>query len=82
MAFLGAPSTGRVRILGARPLERVGMSDDTKIVKTTQQLATEVAEEDDPDRLAELADQLLLAMEEEKRQADARIQLRLKFSDE
>lgn len=58
------------------------MSDDTKIVKTTQQLATEVAEEDDPDRLAELADQLLLAMEEEKRQADARIQLRLKFSDE
>lgn len=50
------------------------MDVHTKLVKTWRQLAAEVAQEDDPQRLAELTDKLLLAMEEEKRQFDARLQ--------
>lgn len=51
------------------------MPDHTTVVKTWRQLAAEVAQEDDPERLAELTDKLLLAVEEEKRLADARLQL-------
>lgn len=50
------------------------MDVHTKLVKTWRQLAAEVAQEDDPQRLAELTDKLLLAMEEEKRQFDTRLQ--------
>lgn len=51
------------------------MADHTKLIKKTwRQLAAEVAQEDDPQKLAELTDQLLLAMETEKRQFDARLQ--------
>lgn len=49
------------------------MADHPKTLrKTCRQLAAEVAQEDDPQ--AELTDQLLLAMEQEKRQFDARLQ--------
>ena len=53
------------------------MTNYAKLVKSWRQLA-EVAQEDDPERLAELTDKLLLAMEEEKRQADARLRLATK----
>ena len=56
-------------------ITELSMPDHTKLVKSWRQLAAEVAQEDDPKRLAELTDKLLLAMEEEKRLADARLQL-------
>ena len=54
------------------------MADYRKLVKGWRQLAADVAQEHDPKRLAELTDKLLLAMEEEKRHADARLQLATK----
>ena len=54
------------------------MTNYAKLVKSWRQLAAEVAQEDDPERLAELTDKLLLAMEGEKRQADARLRLATK----
>ena len=59
----------------ASVITELSMPDHTKLVKSWRQLAAEVAQEDDPKRLAELTDKLLLAMEEEKRLADARLQL-------
>lgn len=50
------------------------MSNGAKPVRSWRQLAAEVAQEDDPEKLAELTDKLLLAMEEEKRQFDLRLQ--------
>ena len=49
------------------------MANGAVPAKFWRQLAAEVAQEDDPERLAELTDKLLLAMEEEKRQFDARM---------
>jgi len=50
------------------------MDGHTKLEKTWRQLAAEVAQEEDPQKLAELTDKLLQAMEEQKRQFDARFQ--------
>lgn len=49
-----------------------------KLAKSWRQLAAEVAQEDDPEKLRKLTDELLLAMEEEKRQADTSLRLAAK----
>ena len=49
------------------------MANAAKSVKSFRQLAAAVAQEADPEKLAELTDKLLLVMEEEKRQFDARL---------
>lgn len=54
------------------------MTRRDKLAKSWRQLAAEVAQEDDPQKLSELTDELLLAMEEEKRQADLRLRLAAK----
>ena len=46
--------------------------------KSWRQLAAEVAQETDTQKLAELTDKMLEALEEEKRQFDARLQLATK----
>ena len=51
------------------------MDHRTKPAKSWRQLAAEVGQEDDPQKLAELTDALLRTLEEEKRQADIRFQL-------
>ena len=47
------------------------MTDRLEPLKPWLQIAALVAQEKDPEKLAELTDKLLEAMEEEKRQADA-----------
>ena len=54
------------------------MQNNTKNAKSWRQLAAEVAQEDDPQKLNELTSKLLGALEEEKRQADARRQIAIK----
>jgi hypothetical protein len=49
--------------------------DGPKLIRPWRQIAAEVAQETDPERLNKLTDELLQAMEEEKRQADAHLQL-------
>ena len=56
------------------PFSEGHMVNGANPVESWRQLAAEVAQEDDPHKLAELTDELLLAMEEEKRQSDARLQ--------
>jgi len=51
------------------------MTRSEKPAKSWRQLAAEVAQESDPQKVAQLTDELLEAMEEEKRQFDARSQL-------
>lgn len=51
------------------------MANYTKPPKSWRQLAAEVAQEDDPQKLAELTNQLLRALEEEKHRGDIRLQL-------
>jgi len=46
---------------------------DPKPVRSWRQIAAEVAQETDPEKLNKLTRELLQAMEEEKRQADARL---------
>ncbi|HTM36952.1 MAG TPA: hypothetical protein VL156_09405, partial [Terriglobales bacterium] len=49
------------------------MAVDPKPVRSWRQIAAEVAQETDPEKLNKLTRELLQAMEEEKRQADARL---------
>jgi hypothetical protein len=51
------------------------MATRAKPEKSWRQLAAEVAQEDDPQKLAVLTSQLLGALEEEKRQAEVHFQL-------
>jgi hypothetical protein len=51
------------------------MPNSPKLVKSWRQIAAEVAQETDPEKLNRLTAELLHAMEEEKRQAYARLQL-------
>jgi hypothetical protein len=46
--------------------------DGPKLIRSWRNIAAEVAEETDPEKLNELTDELLQAMQEEKRQAGAR----------
>ena len=46
----------------------------TKLRRSWRNIAALVAQETDPEKLAALTDELLRVMEEEKRQADARLQ--------
>jgi len=54
------------------------MADGPKRIKTWRQLAAEVAQEDDPEKLNKLTNELLRAMEEETRQSYDRVQLATK----
>jgi hypothetical protein len=49
------------------------MAVDPKPVRSWRQIAAEVAQETDPEKLNKLTLELMQAMEEEKRQADARL---------
>jgi hypothetical protein len=54
------------------------MANGPKRIKTWRQLAAEVAQEDDPEKLNKLTNELLRAMEEETRQSYDRVQLATK----
>ena len=61
-------------LIQVRLLENFGggvvMADRTKLVKSWRQIASEVAQEDDPEKLSKLTAELLRALEREKQQAD------------
>jgi hypothetical protein len=50
------------------------MADRTKLIKSWRQIASEVAQEDDPEKRNKLTAELLRALEQEKCQADTRFQ--------
>ena len=51
------------------------MVNSTRLRRSWRHIAALVAQETDPEKLAALTDELLRVMEEEKRQADARLRL-------
>jgi hypothetical protein len=51
------------------------ISPGTEIQKSWRQLAAEVAQETDAHRLAKLTEELLCALDREKGQSDARLQI-------
>ena len=51
------------------------MVNATKLRRTWRRIAAEVAQETNPEKLGALTEELLRAMEEEKRQADRRLLL-------
>jgi hypothetical protein len=54
------------------------MAVDPKPVRSWRQIAAEVAQETDPEKLNKLTDELLRAVKEETRQAHARLQVATK----
>ncbi|HKR85709.1 MAG TPA: hypothetical protein VJS37_16240 [Terriglobales bacterium] len=54
------------------------MPDGPELVKSWQQLAAELGQENDPEKINKLITELLQAMNEETRQAYARLQIATK----